>query len=446
LIDISGLVLAVIAAQQSKLTIDDALTIALQNSFAVKNAASTVESNKDKVREAKGNAGPRISTNYQYLRYGTEQVANFGGQNIQFQPLDLNTWSNQLQLPIDISGVLRSSNKAAKAGVEASVNTMTAQQNDVKQNVRKAFVTVLRTKNLVEVSIQGRKNIEARLSQAQKQFAVGTIAKIDVDRLKAQVASANSDVINAENNYQISKQVLNLALSRPIETVFEVAEWKGVPTVAAEVDSLVKAGQTHRPEVKSIENTVVALGATKRFAEQGLLPSLNLAVTNQQTLDPAGINPQREINTTVIQLAIPIYDSGVARAKRRQQEQQIEQTKNNLLSLNLAISQEIRTARTNMSNAQARYRAAQEQIDLAKEVVRIARVRRDAGEGTTLEIIDAETQWVQAQNNLINSQYDYLTAYVDLQRAVGKDDIDAAIQLASKQTTQDKQEMKGGQK
>lgn len=443
MIDITGLIWAAIFAQQTKLSVDEALQIALQNSFAVKNAAATVESNKDKVREAKGNAGPRISTNYQYLRYGTEQVANFGGQTIQFQPLDLNTWSNQLQMPIDISGVLRSSNRAAKAGVESSVNTLTAQQNDVKQNVRKSFLTVLRTKNLVDVAIQGKKNIEARLSQAAKQFAVGTLAKIDVDRLKAQVASANADLITAQNNYQISKQVLNLALARPIETPFEVDDWKGVPTVASEVDSLVKAGQTHRPEIKSIENTVIALGASKKFAEQGLLPSLNLAVTNQQTLDPAGINPQREINTTVIQLAIPIYDSGVARAKRRQQDQQIEQTKNNLLSLNLAISQEIRSARTTMSNAQARYGAAQEQNDLAKEVVRIARVRREAGEGTTLEIIDAETQFIQAQNNLINSQFDYLAAYVDLQRAVGRDDVDEATKVALNTTT-NKKEMKGG--
>ena len=89
-----------------------------------------------------------------------------------------------------------------------------------------------------------------------------------------------------------------------------------------------------------------------------------------------------------------------------------------------------------MANAMARQKAAIEQDELAKEVVRIARVRRDAGEGTVLEIIDAETQWVNAQNNLVNSMFDYLGAFADLQRAVGADNIDEAL-------NQSKKEMRG---
>jgi outer membrane protein TolC len=95
--------------------------------------------------------------------------------------------------------------------------------------------------------------------------------------------------------------------------------------------------------------------------------------------------------------------------------------------LKLNISQEVRAALTNMANAMARQKSAIEQDELAKEVVRIARIRRDAGEGTVLEIIDAETQWTTAQNNLVNAMYDYYGAYSDLQRAVGADDIEAAL-------------------
>ena len=157
---------------------------------------------------------------------------------------------------IDISGANRSNTTAAKATVDASRNSLNAQENDVKQSVRKAFIQVMRAKNLVGVAMQGRKNIGANLFQSEKKYKEGVVAKIEVDRLRAQLASANSDVIAAENNLQIAKQVLNLAMARPIETNFEITDWKDMPMVTSELDSLVKLGQTERPEVKAIEKTV----------------------------------------------------------------------------------------------------------------------------------------------------------------------------------------------
>jgi outer membrane protein TolC len=62
-------------------------------------------------------------------------------------------------------------------------------------------------------------------------------------------------------------------------------------------------------------------------------------------------------------------------------------------------------------------------VALAQEVFRLAQVRRDAGEGTYVEIIDAETDLTRARNGLVSARYDYLTAYAQLQRALGRDDV-----------------------
>ena len=429
-----SLVLSMLTSNSDVLTIDDAVNIALQNSFAVKNAQETVNSNEQKVREAGGSIGPKITTNYQYLRYGHASTGMIGSQTITFTPLDTNTWSTQLTMPLDIAGVWKSNLKAAKAGVQASRDTKTATQNDLKQSVRKAYLNVLRAKGLVAVSKQAVVNIQARVDQAKKQYSAEAIALIDLKRLEAQKSASNSDLINAENNFQVAKQVLNLSLNRPIEVEFEVEGVTGIPAVQAPMDKLIAMGQGHRPETISLKNTVIALDASKKYAGQGMAPSLNLSIQNSQTLDPVGLNPQREVNTTVLQLAVPLFDSGVARAKMKQSQATINQTKNNLDLLKLSISQEVRSALTNMSNAMARQKSAIEQDELAKEVVRIARIRREAGEGTVLEIIDAETQWSNAQNNLVNSMYDYLAAYADLQRAVGADDIDNAIKQYEMET------------
>jgi outer membrane protein TolC len=422
-----------IALAGGPMSLDEALAIAKHNSFTLRSAESTIRANQQKVREAKGAIGPQITTNFQHLRYGNQQSGTIGGQPIQFVPFDQNTWSNQLQMQLDIIGVWKKNEKGAKAGVKSSQDTLIAAENDLRQNVRKAYLQVLRAKNLVDVAVQGRKNIEARVEQSQKQFRAGEIAKIDYDRLKAQKASADSDVLTAQNGLTVAKQILNLALSRPIETEFDVTSYAKPVEVKADVATLVTYGQNARPEINSLSNTLLALDAVKVVSGAGAMPSLNLSVNNSQTLDPAGFNPQREVNTTVLALAVPVFDSGIARAKRKQTEEQIVQTQNSLGQLKLSISQEVRAALANMENATARKAAATEQLSLAQEVVRIARVRRDAGEGIVLEIIDAETQWVNAQNTMINAEFDYLTAYADLQRAVGADNIDAALQAWEEQ-------------
>ncbi len=428
-----SIALSLATPSQDPLTVNEAIMIALQNSYTVKNAKETVAINEEKVKEARGSFGPKVTTNFQYLRYGHASTANIGGQTITFTPLDTSTWSNQLTMPIDIIGVWRSNLKAAEAGVEATRNTATATENDLKQSVRKGYLNVLRAKGLVAISEQAIVNIVARVDQAKKQFDAGAIAKIDLTRLQAQKASADSDLINAQNNYQVAKQQFNLLLARPIETEFDVRDIEGTPSVSSSQDSLIRLGQTRRPEALSFQNQILALDAAKKYAGQGMAPSLNLTVNNNQTLDPVGLNPQREVNTAMIMLSVPLYDSGVARAKMNQTQGTINQTKNNLDALRLSISQEVRAAMTNMANAQARHKAAVDQEALAKEVVRIARIRRDAGEGTVLEIIDAETQWVSAENNLINSEYDYLGAFADLQRAVGSDDVEATLKAMNEE-------------
>ena len=272
------------------LSIDQAVNIALQNSYAVKNAQETVNSNEQKVREAGGSLGPKITTNYQYLRYGHASTGTIGSQTITFTPLDTNTWTTQLTMALDVAGVWKSNLKAAKAGVQASRDTKTATQNDLKQSVRKAYLNVLRAKGLVEVSTQARVNIQARVDQATKQFRAGAIAKLDLTRLQAQKFAADSDVINADNNYQVAKQVLNLALNRPIETEFEVETMTGLPAVQSPLDKLIELGQGHRPETVSLKNTIIALDAAKKYAGASMAPSLNLTIQNSQTLDPVGLD------------------------------------------------------------------------------------------------------------------------------------------------------------
>jgi outer membrane protein TolC len=139
-----------------------------------------------------------------------------------------------------------------------------------------------------------------------------------------------------------------------------------------------------------------------------------------------------------LNVSFPIFDSGITRAKVKQAREDEKLNATNLEQTRLAVSQEVRAAYKNLQTARERLAAAEEQLRLANEVLRIAQIRSDAGEGTTLEIVDAQTQVTAAGNTVVQARFDYLTSYAELQRAAGQDSLTASPDpKATNQTTGD---------
>lgn len=413
------------------LALDDAIKIAEKNAFGIQSADAAIQKGLQRLKEVNAQQGLRVSTSATYLRYGFEQIANIGGQSVVFQPLDQTTLAGQIGYVFDLSGNVRRQANAAKKAIAASEYQKASTLNDLRLNVRRGYYQVMRAQSLLSVSEANYTNISAQVSNAEKQLRAGVAAKIDLQRLQAQQASAEAEVLSAKNGVKLAKQALNLALARPIETEFDVAEVSDDVSIRGEYERLIEAAEVIRPEVRSLQSNIESLKFTRRATMQTLEPTLNFNLNYQRVLDPAGLNPQRELTTNTLVLSIPLYDAGGTRARVRQFDQDIVTAQVNLKQQRLAIAQEIRSAAANYSTALARQEAAKKQLVLAKEVARLARIRRDAGESTVIEVLDAEAALTSAENGLVNATFDILTAYAELQRAVGKDDFEAAVREAA---------------
>lgn len=422
---------AVFAAAQggAVLTLDEAVEIATKNAFSVRLQQSTIEKNRQKVRESEGGLGPRVVISGTYTRFEEEQRAELApGQSIVMQAIDAKQATASLQLPIDISGNIGKIVRASKATLIASQETLQATKNDVKLVVRRSYLDVLRAEEQIEVAKSAVTEAEERLKNANAELSQGTKAKIDVIRIEAQVAQAQSDVITATNQWGLAKQALNNAMGRPIETEIQTQRLATLPAVPeTETSSIDKIAQGVRPEAKALERTQEALAYVRRATERGLQPSLTMAINYQRNIDPVGLSARENITTGTLTLNWPIFDSGITRSQVKQARQDEEQAKIQLEQVRLGISLEVRQALTNMTNASARLEVARRQLVSAEENYRISRVRLSSGEGITLEITDALNQLTLARTGVVAARYDYLTAFSELQRAVGSDDLQKAL-------------------
>lgn len=428
-INIAAAIAAAQGGSGTPLTLDEAVNIAERNAFSIRLQQSAVEKNRQVLAENKGQLGPKVSITGTYTRYDKEVTSSFGpGQTVILQPIDQKLITAALQLPIDISGNIGRIVNASKASLLASEQTLVATQNDVKLNVRRSYLSVLRAEDQVGVAQAAVTEAEERLKNARAEVAAGTKANIDVVRIEAELAQAQSNLLTAQNAVTLSKQSLNNAMGRPIETDFDTVHIEGLPAAPkANANDIDKQAQGTRPEAKALLKTQEALAYIRRAAERGMNPTLNLGINYQRNPDASGFSSRDQSTTGTLTLNIPVFDSGITRAQVKQARQDEEQAKIQLEQVRLGISLEVRQALTNLINAAARLEVADRQLKAAEENYRIAKIRLQAGEGITLEITDALQQLTQARTGQVAARYDYWTAYSELQRAVGTDDLQSIM-------------------
>ncbi len=426
--------LAVLAAQTTQgpvLSVDDAVAIAMNNAFSVQTAKSKYEQTRQQVNEAKAGLGPKVSLGANYTRFDRSISAVLAPDTpaVTELPIGQRQTSATLTWPIDISGNVSRGVRAAKATLSASNENINTVKNDLKRDVRHSYFQVAQAKEQVEVNTIALKDQQDRLKNTQQQFDAGVLAKVDVLRQQVQVSQAQSNLITAQNALDLAHEAFNNTIGRAVETPFDVQPSENLPAVSGDNQTFVATAQSNRPELKALRQTAIALGEVTKAEERSLQPSLNLSVSATHNYDP-GFSGQTSQTVGVAALTLPIFDSGVTRARVKQDRQVQEQNRIQTAQVSLGISLEVRQARTNLDNAKSRVDVAVAQVASAEETYRLAVVRLNAGQGILLEVIDAESDLTRARTGLVTARYDYMTAYSDLQRAVGSDDPQAAIQAA----------------
>lgn len=407
-------------AGQVALTLDEALQLADKNAFAIRLQQAVVERQHQAYLQSRGTLGPTVNLQGVYTRFQSSSTVNFGGQSVVVSPLQTATASANLSLPIDITGNTRRLIRASKATMLAQKETLEADRNDARHNVKVAYLAVLRAESQAKVAEEAIASEEERVRTTQAQFEHGTAAKLDVLTAQTQLSQSKSDLISAQNAVTLTKESLNSSLARDIKTPVEVTDLT-TPEAPSDEDALDAVAQNQRPEARALTRTREALAQIRRATEQGQLPSLVAGVSYQWNIDAQSLGARATSTVGTLTLNFPLFDSGQTRARVKEARQDEETAKLQLEQLRLNISLDVRQSFANVINAKAKLAVADEQVKSGREALRLAKLKLDQGEGIYLEVLNAQTSLTQAEQGQVTARYDYLQALADLQHAVGSE-------------------------
>lgn len=401
-----------------RLTIDDAIRMALGSGTPAQMARSNERLARIAQREALAALLPQADA--RLMRYNQSiNLATFGfelpGQPPVVGPFNVTD--------AQISGAVQLFNLAALRRYESLQSTARATryqteqaENDLAAAVARLYLLVQRAQTQI-ASREADVALFTRLVQtAEDEFRAGTGTRLDVAQANVQLARARQALLVAQNDRQNAAVALLNAIGGDEASDVVLAATPAVPASMPAMDVSLAAARENRPELRQAEEQQRAARLQVEAARARRLPSLSLDfegdMSGNRTTD---LHWTRRIAGN---LGMPLFhadiNANIARAEiaLHDAQMQLEQRQRD-------VEQDVRRSRNTLENAEARVGVATETVRVAEEALTVARDRRAAGYGSSVEVDRAQDAYRQAHEDLIAAQADAASAQFDYEHATG---------------------------
>jgi len=306
----------------------------------------------------------------------------------------------------------------ARLGAQEAVNAARQQLVSLEQQVLidavTAYLEVWEAIQIVEVRQRNVRVLTEQLRAARDRFEVGEDTRTDVAQAESQLATARSALAAAEGSLEIARELFNLAVGRYPGGLGGPG---GLPHLPRSEDEAQRLARQVHPAVLARQFEVAAAEFGVAEARGASRPSVTLDLSVSETVQ----SPMQEGTGASIGLTLtqPIYRGGQLASLERQALAQVEAVR---FGLNQQVLQNLQA----VGNAYARLRIASAQIQASDQRIRAAQlafegVREEASLGarTTLDVLDAEQDLLEARISRIEAQGDLYAASYSVLAASG---------------------------
>jgi TolC family type I secretion outer membrane protein len=322
-----------------------------------------------------------------------------------------------VQQPLYRGGRTVSATESAEASVRAGLaNLMSTEQQILLQAVT-AYMDVLRDLAVVELNKNNEQVLRRQLEAAQDRFSVGEITRTDVAQAESRLSRARSDRIEAEGALESSRATYARIVGRKPGDLEPPPPLPQLPQ--SEQDAL-DVGLAGNPTLAAAQHNEEASRADVRTTSGQLLPTVSLTASHTHAEDTSSTideNDTSEISATV---SVPLYQSGSVYSQVRQAKQVNNQRRIQIEEARRNVVESVTQAWENLTTARARIVSRREQVR-ANEIALDGVIQEAAvGARTTLDILDAEQELLDARVALVQAERDEYVSAFSLQSSVGR--------------------------
>lgn len=350
---------------------------------------------------------------------GAGVAAQFGTRNF----LNLGLESNFMVFdPAFFAGL-----KAIKQSRTLAIRQKEVEAYQVKSNIANAYISLahnLAVKQSLERDLENARRI---YQESKKQHEAGFIEFLDVQRFEYTVLLLETELEKLDQILILSSNLLKFQMNYPMDQEIRISQTMDdlLNRFTSATNSLPQVVKADRPEMRVFETSEKLLGLQMESTKAGYYPSLRgLIAVNGQLLrndlfdnNENGWFPASFIG---LNLNIPIFDGNYRKGQLRNQKAELTKTQIQKRSFEQSIELEVNNARLGWLNASKSLSTSEKNLSLARNIYQTTQIKFKDGMGSSFELSQAESQYLSAQNSVLEAKFRLLNAQLDYLIALGK--------------------------
>jgi outer membrane protein len=455
-------VLVHVQAQQ-KYTLQQCITIALENNLQLRQLMLQVQTNQNVFEQSKWQRYPTLNfSGSQGLQSGRniDPFTNqFVEQTVNFSNFSINTGVNLFN-GYQQKNII----KQNQTNVLATQKDVESNRNALILNVASSYISVLNNQEQLEFARRQAETTRLQLDRTDRLVKAGSLSQINLYDIQSQLANDELSIVNAQNNIELSKLTLKQYLNLPASEVFEITPIAlPAPSTTTPYDATLEqvynAAIKYLPDLDAANLRIESAKTGIEIAKGAKLPSITLggglsssfssAAPKQRFVGDGGASRVVDVPSTTRYVSyggftVPVIEKVTVPSGAIQDFGYFDQlnfNRNASLSLSLRmpifngyqvkyrianamiqqknleyqaqivqnqIRQTVEQAYYSMVNAAKRYEATSRQIESLELSFKAAELRFNAGAINATEYNIAKNNLDRSRASLIQAKYEYL--------------------------------------
>lgn len=438
IIAICGLALSAGAHAQGpvSLSLQQALDMAAQQSYAVQASALEAEKMRHRVKEITAIGLPQINGEggmSQFIDVPTSLVPNFftppGPGVPEYFPA-------RFAVPWNVTGGVTLSQllfdgsylvglQATKGLAEQSRIELEKSRADARNQAAKAYFGALAAAEGARLAAEGVPLLDRTLREAEAMKAAGFIEQTDVDRIQIQLEQAQAQQRSFSQQADVARMLLALTLGIPQGTPITLTDKLESILNDPNETALSEMGfdAASHVEMKLASTLLHLQRLNMRNEKMKQAPSLGGYFVHQQVwngpdFDPGGVYSFYPTTQWGLKLTVPIFSSGSRYHKVKQAKHTLEQVEVNRTATEQRLLTQSEQARSNARTAADNMRTSERSMQLAKGIFDRTSIKFTNGSAASFELTQEQGNYLLAQQAYIQRMVELLMARADLRKAL----------------------------
>ena len=415
----SALAAVMLVPAGSAQTLAEALTRAYETNPRLEASRLGVEAAAEGFAQVRAGRLPSVdvTSSYGLRRSWTLQPGFFGGATSNAINTDPQSLGVQAVQPILTGGRVAGQAQIAAGAANAARQGLRATEHSVLVQVIAAYVDVLRDQRALEIRRTNVERLTQQRTAAQDRFEVGEITRTDVAQAEARLAGAEAQLAGAEAALATSRaQYAGLVGVEPAGLTAPPPP----PPLPETLEQAIEQALLINPEYLEAKAAERQARGQVQVQRSSLLPQLSIVARYDRGIDLNQRNTENETGSAVAQIAIPLFEGGLARSRTRQARVNLERSFSQTEEVRRGVVRAVTASWNDHQAVQRVIAASREQVRAADLALDGVIQEQQVGLRTTLDVLDAQQEAAEAQLALVRAERDaYVAAHLVLQ-AVGQ--------------------------